>query len=145
MLMGGMKSKRNSGFVQRKRLETGADTRLKKEFLYVYNLYAAYANALEKTLKPAGTLPHERREAHLDRSIVSSETWSERDKLYRRLASHCYQNARWFEKNGDYKQASKWMNLALRFLRLSLDPKAKQDYEAITKKLDEIKALQQTA
>ena len=46
-------------------------------------------------------------------------------------------------KNGDCKQAAKWMNLALRFLRLSMDPKAKQDMENIQKELAEVKAAMQ--
>jgi len=146
MIMSDTENKLNTGSVQRKRLETDTDTLIKKEFFIVYNAYAAFANACEKTLRPAGTLTvaepvklRKAREAHLDRAIVASESWNERDRLYRRLASHCYQNARWFEKNGDYKQAAKWMNLALRFLRLSLDPKAKEDLEHIQRELAEIK------
>jgi hypothetical protein len=76
--------------------------------------------------------------AHLDRAIVSAETYGERDRLYRRMASHCYQTAHWFEKTGDFKQALKWMNLALRFLQLSLNPKNREMDEKFERELDEL-------
>ena len=151
MIMSDTENKLNTDSVQRNRLETGADTQLKKEFFLAYSAYAAFLNAYEKTmLKPKRRVAFSKtiktgvearaERKHLDRAILAAESWEERDKLFRRLASHCYQNARWFEKNGDYKQAAKWMNLALRFLRLSLDPKAKEDLEHIQRELAEIKA-----
>jgi len=81
-----------------------------------------------------------RAEKHLDRAIIGAETWSERDKLFRRLAAQCYETVRWFKKNGDYKQAAKWMSLVLRFLRLSLDPKSKQEMDQVMRELEELKA-----
>jgi len=49
-----------------------------------------------------------------------------------------------FMNQGDYKQAVKWMNLALRFLRLSMDPKKQAvdekfeaELEVLEKKINE--------
>jgi ribosomal protein L29 len=152
-----MKDKPETSSVRQKKLEKDTEALIKKEFFYVYNAYAAFANAYEKTFarprrrqvrivkafRMAGPIKHRAEEKHLDRAIVAAESWSERDKLCRRLASHCYQTAHWFEKNGDHKQAAKWMNLALRFLRLSMDPKSKEDLELVKKELAEVKAMMQ--
>lgn len=144
--------KPKTGSVQRKKPEKEAEALLKKEFFLIYSAFSAFANACEKTwprVSYAKTLmlPAGERKArltpHIDRAIVSAESYSERDQLYRRLASHCYQTAHWFEKKDDFKQAAKWMNLALRFLKLSLDPKVKGDLESIKKELTEIKAMQE--
>ena len=83
---------------------------------------------------------------HLDRAIIEAETYPERDLLYRRLASQCYKLSKLLIKNGDYKQAVKWMNMALRFLRLSMDPKKQaleEKFEAelteLEKKIEELR------
>lgn len=130
--------------VQRKKLETEAEALAKKEFLLAYNAFAAVANALEseKTRQAARTFRMARTAGlpkHLDRAIQNAESWDDRDKLCRRLASQCYKTAQWFMKSGDYKQGTKWMNLVLRFLRLSMDPKAKEDVDRVEKELAELK------
>jgi len=121
--VGDIENKLKKGSVQRKHTEKDFDS-LRKIIIFSYQCFAK--------------LPE-----HLERAIIAAESYSERDLLYRRLASQCYKTSRWFTKNGDYKQACKWMNLALRFLRLSLDPKAKQDLEIIKKELAELKAAMQ--
>jgi hypothetical protein len=153
MNMSDKENKLKKGSVQQNKLEKDAEALTKKEFFFLYSAYAAFANACERTSMPTGsaralTITETTRlrkaragEKHLDRAIVAAESWSERDKLYRRLASQCYKNQQLFRKSGDDRQALKWMNLALRFLRLSLDPKAKQDMEHIQKELAEVKAL----
>jgi len=139
-----IKKKLAAGSVHRKKPRKDADDLLKKELLLVYNAYAAFANAYEQTFKKQKRrvkLPE-----HLDRAIIKAETYPERDLLCRRLASQCYKFSKMFMKNGDYKQAVKWMGMALRFLRLSMDPKkqaADEKFEAelkaLEKKLEEIK------
>ena len=138
------KKKLAAGSVQRKKPRKDADDLLKKELLLVYNAYAAFANAYEQTFKK-----QKRRvklQEHLDRAIIQAETYPERDLLCRRLASQCYKFSKMFMKNGDYKQSIKWMHLALRFIRLSMDPKKQAvdekfeaELKALEKKLEEIK------
>jgi hypothetical protein len=149
MYMGDALNKPEKSFVKRKRLEIEADELLKKEFLLSYNAFRALANAWKSTverpkfcrmLTVGAEAKTEREEKHLDRSIVAAETWDQRDRLFRRLASSCYRTAQWFMKTGDYKQAAKWMNLTLRFLRLSLDPKAKQQMDQVLRELAELKS-----
>jgi hypothetical protein len=55
------------------------------------------------------------------------------------LASQYYKTAQWFTKFGDHKKPVKWMNLTLRFLRLSPDPKAKQQMDQLLIELAELK------
>jgi len=140
-------SKTEKGSVKQKKAEKDADE-LRKIVSLSYNAFAAFLNACEKTRitpkiarKGIKKLP-----AHLDRAIINAESYSERDLLYRRLASHCYKTSQWFQKNSDYKQALKWMNLALRFLRLSMDPKKQamdEKFEAeladLERKIEEMK------
>jgi hypothetical protein len=152
MDMSDTKNKPSTGSVRQKKLEKDADGLSKKEFFMLYSAFAAFANVLEEekkrfpTVKTSRTLmlrQARRRQGlpkHLDRAIIEAETYSERDLLCRRLASQCYRLSQQFTKNSDYKQAVKWMNLALRFLRLSLDPKAKQMDEKFEAELDELKA-----
>jgi hypothetical protein len=151
MNVGDMENKLRKGSVQRKKTKKDFDE-LRKIIILSYNCFAGFARACEATeqtrLRIAYaktlTLPTARKAPeHLDRAIIAAESYSERDLLYRRLASQCYKTSQWFTKNGDYKQASKWMNLALRFLRLSLDPKAKEDLEIIKKEVAELKAAMQ--
>jgi hypothetical protein len=133
--------------VQTKQPIPTADKRLKKEFLLVYNAYIAFANACEHTFRTEKAYSVTRtepvkiraRRKHLQRAILSAESWDDRDVLFRRLASQCYRDAQWFKKQGDHKNAHKWMNLTLRFLRLSLDPKAKQQMDQVLSELAELK------
>jgi len=143
-------SKPSLGSVQRKKLEKDADS-LEKIVTLSYSAFATFLNAYERSVKPvrishrmvrmARKLP-----SHLDRAIINAESYGERDLLFRRLASHCYQVSKWFMKKADYRQATKWMSLAHRFLRLSMDPKAKEmdekfeaELDRLEKKMDEMK------
>jgi len=139
MNMSDMKPKLKKGSVQQKRAEKDADE-LRKIVSLSYSAFAAFANAAEKTWKPSVRVAKmaKRLPAHLDRAIISAESYSERDLLYRRLASHCYKLSQWFQKSSDFKQAVKWMSLALRFLRLSLDPKARAMDEKFEAELAEL-------
>jgi len=128
------KKKLAAGSVHRKKAEKDIDDLLKKELLLVYNAYAAFANAYEQTFKKQKRrvkLPE-----HLDRAIIQAETYPERDLLCRRLASQCYKFSKMSMKNGDYKQSVKWMHLALRFIRLSMDPKKQAVDEKFTAELE---------
>jgi hypothetical protein len=133
--------------VQKKQPIPTADKHLKKEFLLVYSAYAAFANACETTFGVQKAYSAVRTRAmqigtgqkHLQRAIINAESWEDRDRLFRRLASQCYRDAQWFKKQGDHKNAHKWMNLTLRFLRLSLDPKAKQQMDQVLSELAELK------
>ena len=145
-----MTSKLRKGSVRRKKPEKDADKRLKKELFLIYNCFAAFANACEKTWPRSRaalfkTITVEagkaRAEKHLDRAIIGAETWDERDKLFRRLASQCYQTATWLKQSGDLKQAAKWMNLTLRYLRLSLDPRAKEMERQVDEQLQTLERL----
>lgn len=137
-----MKNKTKKSSFRQKKPRKDADELLKKELLLVYNAYAAFANAYERTFakqKRRVKLPE-----HLDRAIVKAETYPERDLLCRRLASQCYKFSKFFMNQGDYKQAVKWMGMALRFLRLSMDPKKQAmdekieaELKALEKKIDE--------
>jgi hypothetical protein len=157
MDMRDIKDKPETCSVKRKKLKTEAEALQKKEFLKMYsqayNAFAAFANAYEKTmLKPKPrqratfsrtiTVGVEARKAkaakHLDRAIISAESWSERDALVRRLASHCYQTAKWFMKAGDYKQAAKWITLTHRFLKLAMEHKVHREDEEFEAKLQEM-------
>jgi len=120
----------------------------KKELFLVYDAYCAFASACEQTFPPpkekAEEKPKEkhkekREDKHIRRQIVKAESWSERDLLFRRLAAQCYEDAQFLKKTGDLKQAAKWMNLCLRFCRLSLDPKAKQQMGQMLAELRELK------
>jgi hypothetical protein len=156
-MVGDTASKPETSSVHRKDEEKDVERLLKKEFFLIYNAYAAFANACEETFKQkpssrAATrgikkvalkpirMRKFRAEKHLHRAIISSESWNERDKLYRRLAAQCYENAQLLKASGDLKQAAKWMNLTLRYLRLSLDPKAQEDITEMMRQLAEIKA-----
>jgi hypothetical protein len=133
--------------VKEKQRILDANRQLKKEFLLVYNAYRAFANACEHTFRTEKAYSATRTEPvklrakrkHLQRAILSAESWDDRDVLFRRLAAQCYRDAQWFKKQGDHKNAHKWMNLTLRFLRLSLDPKAKQQMEQVLSELAELK------
>ena len=61
--------------------------------------------------------------------------------MFRRLAASCYEDAQFLKKTGDLKQAAKWMSLCLRFCRLSLDPKAKQQMDQVLAELRELKTV----
>jgi len=119
-----------------------------KKFLSAYSTLSALANRIEsERIKPAfrrqgasGRARIARLSRHLDRAIQDAETWEDRDKLCRRLSSHCYRTAQQFMKGGDCEQAAKWMNLVLRFLRLSIDPKAREDVDRVEKELADLKA-----
>ena len=151
MDMSDTKNKPLTGSVKRKKLEKDADGLTKKEFFLAYNAFAAFLNLYEQTFPQpkrrqvryakAFRLAERRvEEKHLDRAIISAESYTERDLLFRRIAAQNYKVSKWFMKKGDYKQAKAWMTLALRFLKLSLDPKAKQMDEKFEAELDELKA-----
>jgi len=133
---------------QRKKLKTNAETLSKNDFSPGYSNLSALATRLEsERIRPAfrrhgasGRARIARVSRHLDRAIMDAETWDDRDKLCRRLSSHCYRTAQQFMKGGDCEQATKWMNLVLRFLRLSIDPKAREDVDRVEKELAELKA-----
>jgi len=148
MVVSDIKSKPCLGSVRRKKPEKDVDE-LRKIVSLSYSAFAAFLNVAEKTrIKPQLRMARltKRLPPHLDRAIISAESYDERDLLFRRLASHCYQVSKWFMKKADYKQATKWMSLAHRFLRLSMDPKAKEmdekfeaELDRLEKKMDEMK------
>jgi len=70
---------------------------------------------------------------------VSAESWDDRNLLSHRLATQCYSDAHWFKKLKDHKNTHEWMNLSLRFLRLSMDPKAKQQKDQVLNELAELR------
>jgi len=143
------KSKPSLSSVKQKKSEKHADE-LQKIVSLSYSAFAAFANACESEgvrIKPLPVAKMAKRlPSHLDRAIIAAESYTERDLLYRRLASHCYKLSKWFMKKADYKQSVKWMNLALRFLRLSMDPKKQwmdEKFEAeladLEKKIEDMK------
>jgi hypothetical protein len=142
------KAKPKKGAVQQKKPEKDADE-LRKIVSLVYPAFAMFLKACESERarkKPLAKMARGELPAHLDRAIIQAETYPERDLLCRRLASQCYKFSKMFMKNCDYKQAVKWMNMALRFLRLSMDPKKESVAEkfmveltALEKKLEELK------
>jgi hypothetical protein len=60
---------------------------------------------------------------HLDRAHIAADTWPKRDLLCRRMSAYSYKIAKSFLNKQDYKNAIKWMNLSIKYLRLSMDPK----------------------
>ena len=141
------KAKPKKGSVQQKKPEKDAKE-LRKIVSLVYPAFAMFLKACESERarkRPRAKMARGELPAHLDRAIIQAETYPERDLLCRRLASQCYKFSKLFMKNGDYKQAVKWMNMALRFLRLSMDPKkqaADEKFEAeleqLGKKMEEL-------
>jgi len=143
-----MQKKLKKASVQQKKTEKDANLLQKKELFLIYNTYAAFLTAIEKSkIKPLIKRRATKLPEHLDRAIIQAESYSDRDKLFRRLGSQCYRWAKWFMGKNDSKQAAKWMNLALRFLKLSMDPKKQAREEEITKQLEKleqtIKEIQQ--
>jgi hypothetical protein len=145
MVMRDIKDKPETRSVGLKRPETDADE-LRKIVSLAYPAFAMFAKALESDVTVKFSTRAIRRTKvtelpkHLNRAIIAAETYSERDLLCRRLSSYCYGLSRLFMKNQDHKNATKWMTLALRFLRLSLDPKKLQDMDRMEKELAELKA-----
>ncbi len=115
----------------------------RKIFSQAYPALLAFAKALQNQTNISR--PIQKRRAtktelpkHLDRAIITAETYSERDLLCRRLSSYCYNLSKWFMNKQDYKQAIKWMTLSLNFLHLSMDPKKLQMDEKFEAELDEL-------
>jgi hypothetical protein len=135
------KAKPKKVSVQQKKPEKDIDE-LRKIVSLVYPALAMFLKACESERarkKPRAKMARGELPAHLDRAIIQAESYPQRDLLCRRLASQCYKFSKLFMKNGDYKQAVKWMNMALRFLRLSMDPKK----ESVAEKfMDELTALE---
>jgi hypothetical protein len=137
-------NKLRKGSVSRKKPEKDAEALTKKEFFLIYSAYAAFANACKETMgkakrRRALTRKAVVEEKHLNRAIIFAESWTERDKLYRRLAKQCYETSSYLKKTGALKESAKWMNLTLRFLRLSLDPKSKEEMDRVLNELVELK------
>jgi hypothetical protein len=70
--------------------------------------------------------------------MVQAESYEDRDLLCRRMASHFCKLAQMLMKDKDFKGAAKWMNLSLRYLKLSLNPKKEAEEMKITPELDEL-------
>jgi hypothetical protein len=123
-----------------------ADRLLKKELLMAYSAFTSFAKLLEQ-MQGAGVKKAPmrriaraaRKEVHLDRAIVSSETWTERDRVCRRLAKFCFDLAKYFLRIKDYRDAQRWMALSHCYLKLAMDPKKLQDMDQIEKELAELK------
>jgi hypothetical protein len=123
----------------------------KKELFQVFNLFTAVAKLLEgesriaahaktRTRKISGETKLPR---HLNRALIYAETWNERDLLCRRLAAFCYDLAKSFLAAKDPKNALKWMNLAARLLKLSMDPKKQYQEEQIERLYDMVEEIQE--
>jgi hypothetical protein len=148
--------------IQRKKPIPDADRLLKKELFSVYNCFSAFAKGLEqmqstgpkkpkpvmrRIVKTAGKEVH-LEEVHLDRAVASCETWTERDKVCRRLAKFCFDLAKYFLRVKDYKNAQKWMTLTHRYLRLSVNMKDQltdEQLDELEDMLKEVKKRQEEA
>jgi hypothetical protein len=71
--------------------------------------------------------------------MVQAESYENRDLLCHRMASHCCKLAQMLmKKDKDFKGAAKWMNLSLRYLKSSLNPKKEAEEMKITAELDKL-------
>jgi len=99
--------------------------------------------ATGKSLKPKtveAPLPK-----HLDRAHIAADTWSKRDLLCRRMSAYCYKIAKSLLNKEDFKNAIKWMNVSIKYLRLSMDPKkqlTEEKLQELQDMVDEIKKRQ---
>jgi hypothetical protein len=109
----------------------------------MYPVLKAVANTMERQTRPHFP-PHGRKETdtrlprHLDRAIVAAETYPQRDLLFRRLSSYCYNLSKWFINKQDYQQAHKWMTLSQSYLNLSIHPKELQADEKLETQLEQL-------
>jgi hypothetical protein len=135
----GSKTKPKEGSAQRKKAGNDADEYRKLTSL-VWPAFAAFANATEKYVAAPRRARIARRTlpAHLDRAVIAAESFEERDLVYRRFASQCYRISKRFVKTNDSKEAARWMNLALRFMRLSMSPKKQAADERFERQLTEL-------
>jgi hypothetical protein len=152
MNMRDIKKKPKTKPVSRKQLGTHSEALLKKELLEAFNLLTAVAKLFEqerraeklentgktgihikthammaKTVEAEKTETMKKADAtlpkHLGRAIMAAETWEQRDLVCRRFSAWCYEWSKYFLNRGDFKNASKWVTLSQRFLKLSMDPK----------------------
>jgi hypothetical protein len=134
--------------------EVGAVNVSRKELSEAFNVLVAAAKLLEDIRRPRVRVRAKRvmmakkvepEEKHLGPAIAKADTWSQRDRLCRRLSSFCYSLAKDFLKAKDFKNAQKWMNLSLRYLRLSMHPKeqfSEEELQKLKDMVEEIRDLQ---
>ena len=143
MNMRDVKEQQKTSPVQQDDPEADAEE-ISKIFSQAYPALSAFAKALQNQTKVTPSFAMKRRAAktelpkHLDRAIITAETYSERDLLCRRLSSYCYNLSKYFMNKQDYRQAIKWMTLSLSFLHLSMDPKKLQMDEKFEAELEEL-------
>ena len=95
------------------------------------------------TSKPAKlkTLNTAKLPKHLDRAIITAETYHQRDLLCRRLSAYCFNMSKTFMNKQEYTEARKWMELSQTYLHLSFDPKKAHREEQIDEDLNELENL----